>query len=85
MGRVNRLMERRALRRAADQALLTSLGNATPSDAGGRPDQDFKYNRARPAEIAAYDHEPTTDPIPVLGNLAARRLRLARRGRCPCG
>ena len=67
MGRVNRLLERRALRRAADQALLTTLGNATPSQAGGRPDQDFKYNRAEPAATAApYDHEPTTDPIPVV-------------------
>ena len=67
MGRVNRLLERRALRRAADQALLTTLGNTTPSDAGGRPDQDFKYNRVEPAETAAsYDHEPTTDPIPVV-------------------
>lgn len=73
MGRVNRLMERRALRRAADQALLTTLGNATPSQAGGRPDQDFKYRKAEPAESAApYDHEPTTDPIPVVeaGDLA---------------
>ena len=73
MGRVNRLLERRALRRAADLALLTTLGNATPSQAGGRPDQDFKYNRADPAETAApYDHEPTTDPIPVVevGTLA---------------
>ncbi len=70
MGRVNRLLERRALRRAADQALLTTLGNPTPNDAGGRPDQDFKYNRAQPAETAAYDHEPTTDPIPVLGDVA---------------
>ena len=67
MGRVNRLLERRALRRAADQALLTTLGNATPSQAGGRPDQDFKYNRADPAETAApYDHSPTTDPVPVV-------------------
>jgi hypothetical protein len=68
MGRVNRLLERRALRRAADLALLTTLGNSTPSQAGGRPDQDFKYNRVEPADTpASYDHEPTTDPIPVVG------------------
>ena len=60
-------MERRALRRAADQALLTTLGTATPSDAGGRPDQDFEYNRVQPADTAAsYDHEPVTEPIPVV-------------------
>ncbi|WP_164478609.1 hypothetical protein [Mycolicibacterium stellerae] len=72
MGRVNRLSERRALRRAADQALLTTLGNPTHSDAGGRPDQDFKYNRAaEPVETTApHDHEPTTDPIPVIGDPA---------------
>jgi hypothetical protein len=47
---------------------LTTLGNATPSQAGGRPDQDFKYNRVEPADTPApYDHEPTTDPIPVVG------------------
>jgi hypothetical protein len=70
MGRVNRLMERRALRRAADQALLTTLGNVTSSQAGGRPDQDFKYTQAEPA--GSDDHEPTTDPIPVVevGDLA---------------
>jgi hypothetical protein len=72
MGRGNRLSERRALRRAADQALLTTLGNATPSDAGGRPDQDFRYTTAEPADTAApYDDEPTTDPIPVVGALGA--------------
>src|SRR4051812_42459563 len=72
MGRVNRLMERRALRRAADQALLTTLGHAQPRDAGGRPDQDFTYNRIDPAETAApyVNHEPTTDPIPVIGDAA---------------
>ena len=70
MGRVNRLMERRALRRAADQALLTSLG--TPADqAGGAPDRDFTYTHAerkRPqpvVEAPAYDHDPLTAPIPV--------------------
>ena len=70
MGRANRLMERRALRRAADQALLTTLGNATSSQPGGRPDQDFKYTQAEPA--GSYNHEPTTDPIPVVevGDLA---------------
>ncbi len=72
MGRVNRLMERRALRRAADQALLTTLGHAQPGDAGGRPDQDFTYNRIEPAKTAApdVDHEPTTDPIPVIDDIA---------------
>jgi hypothetical protein len=68
MGRVNRLMERRALRRAADQALLTTLGKATPSQAGGLPDQDFKYTRAEPADTdAPHDHDPITQPIPVVG------------------
>src|SRR4051794_33565202 len=73
MGRVNRLMERRALRRAADLALLTTLGHAQPGDAGGRPDQDFTYNRIEPAETAApyVNHEPTTDPILVIGDAAA--------------
>ncbi len=72
MGRVNRLMERRALRRAADQALLTALGHAQPGDAGGRPDQDFTYNRIEPTATAApyVDHEPTTAPIPVIGDVA---------------
>src|SRR5215470_17643675 len=66
MGRVNRLMERRVLRRAADQALLTSLGNAAPSRAGGPADQDFEYKRADPVDTGdVYDHEPTTQPIPV--------------------
>ena len=72
MGRVNRLMERRALRRAADQALLTSLGNPVEA-AGGAPDQDFTYTHAereRPQPVAetpapAYDHDPVTAPIPV--------------------
>ncbi len=67
MGRVNRLMERRALRRAADQALLTSLGNAAPSRAGGAPDQDFEYTRSETTASAALrDHEPTTEPIPIV-------------------
>ena len=68
MGRVNRLMERRALRRAADQALLTSLGSATPGRGGGAPDQDFEYTRSAPVEVSApRDHEPVTEPIPVVG------------------
>jgi hypothetical protein len=69
MGRVNRLMERRALRRAADMALVTSLGNATPSRAGGAADQDFHYSRSEPAEPAepAYVHDPVTEPIQVTG------------------
>ncbi len=72
MGRVNRLMERRVLRRAADQALLTSLGNPAEA-AGGAPDQDFTYTHAeqeRPLPVVetpapAYDHDPMTAPIPV--------------------
>lgn len=55
MGRVNRLMERRALRRAADQALLTSLTNPASSQAGGAPDQDFKYTDR--------DSEPDLPPV----------------------
>ena len=70
MGRVNRLMERRTLRRAADQALLTSLGNGTPDRPGGAADQDFEYTWSEPAETAApHDHEPMTEPIAV-GELA---------------
>ena len=76
MGRVNRLTERRALRRAADQALLTSLGSPTSSQAGGPADQDFTYSdfeREQPPPSApppAYDdrenHDPVTAPIPVI-------------------
>lgn len=58
-------MERRALRRAADLALLTSLGNAAAGQPGGAPDQDFEYTRSIPAGPVAYDHEPVTAPIPV--------------------
>ncbi len=66
MGRVNRLMERRALRRAADLALLTSLGNASPGQPGGPPDRDFHYTRSdRPDTGPPADHEPITAPIPV--------------------
>ena len=64
MARVNRLMERRALRRAADQALLTSLDNVAPSQAGGPADRDFVY-RGEPTATATHDHEPATEPIPV--------------------
>ncbi len=74
MGRVNRLMERRALRRAADQALLTSLGSSASSQAGGPADQDFTYSdpareQPRPAEDPprhTHDHDPVTAPIPVI-------------------
>lgn len=69
MGRVNRLMERRVLRRAADQALLTSLTQRpqTADQPGGPPDRDFEYKSADPVDTReAYDHEPTTDPIPVV-------------------
>ncbi|MDX1883802.1 hypothetical protein [Mycolicibacterium sp. 120270] len=70
MGRVNRLMERRALRRAADQALLTSL--QTPvNQMSGAADRDFTYADAdreppQPVEPPAHDHDPDTAPIPVV-------------------
>ncbi|MGZ6779967.1 MAG: hypothetical protein ACXVGO_13320, partial [Mycobacterium sp.] len=68
VGRVNRLAERRALRRAADLALLTSLGSPIPVRAGGAADQDFEYKRSEPTDMAApVDHEPVTEPIPVAG------------------
>ena len=68
MGRGNRLTERRALRRAADQALLTSLGSVVPGPTGGAADQDFEYTRYAPVEVSApVDHEPVTEPIPVAG------------------
>lgn len=68
MGRVNRLMERRALRRAADQALLTLLGSAASAQPGGAADQDFAYKLSGPAVIeVGDDHEPITAPIPVAG------------------
>ena len=53
MGRVNRLAERRALRRAADLALLTSLGSPTSVQAGGAADQDFEYACFEPTEGGA--------------------------------
>jgi hypothetical protein len=67
-------MERRALRRAADQALLTSLSNPTSDQAGGAPDQDFKYRDSaeeipqpvEPPAPAYDDHDPDTAPIPVI-------------------
>jgi hypothetical protein len=65
-------MERRALRHAADQALITSLGNGAGEWDGGAPDQDFQYTWSGPVEVAAlHDHEPVTEPIPVAGNGAA--------------
>src|SRR5690349_19839035 len=62
-------MERRVLRRAADQALLTSLAQLpdTAAQPGGPADRDFKYKR--PVAVDAgetYDPEPTTEPIPVI-------------------
>src|SRR5215218_9327042 len=73
MGRVNRLMERRALRRAADQALLTSLGSSAASQAGGPPDQDFKYSDPAPYQPRVaedvppiHGHDPVTAPIPLV-------------------
>jgi hypothetical protein len=69
MGRVTRLTERRALRRAADLALLTSLGNAAPGRPGGAADQDFEYRRLEPAAPAHVD-DPVTEPIPTIGGLA---------------
>jgi hypothetical protein len=68
MGRVNRLMERRVLRRAADQALLASLaqGPHTAGQPGGPADRDFAYKRADPVDTGeTYDQEPITAPIPV--------------------
>ena len=69
MGRVNRLMERRVLRRAADQALLTSLqrpDGAAQGQPGGAPDRDFEYTRFTPTGAGeSYDREPVTAPIPV--------------------
>jgi hypothetical protein len=69
MGRVTRLTERRALRRAADLALLTSLGTAAQGRAGGAADQDFVYTRLEPAAPAApaHVHDPVTEPIPIIG------------------
>ncbi|WP_133119055.1 hypothetical protein [Mycolicibacterium agri] len=69
MGRVNRLMERRVLRRAADQALLTSLGSAPLTQPGGAPDRDFEYTHtvAEPvATTATVAHDPITEPIRVI-------------------
>ena len=68
MGRVNRLMERRVLRRAADQALLTSMAQhpGTTVQPGGPADRDFEYKRADPVDTGdVYEHEPTTEPISV--------------------
>ena len=70
MGRVNRLLERRVLRRAADQALLTALtqrpDGAAPGQPGGAPDKDFEYTRFTPTGAGeSYDREPVTAPIPV--------------------
>lgn len=70
MGRVSRLMERRTLRRAADQALLTALtqrpDGSAPGQPGGAPDQDFQYTRSDPSYTGeTYDHEPVTAPTPV--------------------
>ena len=70
MGRVNRLLERRVLRRAADQALLTALtqrpDGAAQGQPGGAPDRDFEYTRFTPTGAGeSYDREPVTAPIPV--------------------
>ncbi|HKV19774.1 MAG TPA: hypothetical protein VJR50_12130, partial [Mycobacterium sp.] len=74
MGRVNRLTERRALRRAADQALLTSLAHPASARAGTAADQDFRYSDFEPAppqspetESPSFDEDPVTAPIPVVG------------------
>jgi hypothetical protein len=61
-------MERRVLRRAADQALLTSMAQhaGTTVQPGGPADRDFEYKRADPVDTGdVYEHEPTTEPIPV--------------------
>ena len=70
MGRVNRLMERRALRRAAEAALITSMQqrpvDATAGWPGGAPDQDFEYTWSDPDDTGvSYDRDPVTEPIPV--------------------
>ena len=70
MGRVNRLMERRALRRAAEAALINSMQqrpvDATAGWPGGAPDQDFEYTWSAPDDTGvSYDRDPVTEPIPV--------------------
>jgi hypothetical protein len=57
-------MERRALRRAADQALLTSLTNPASSQAGGAPDQDFRYtDRDAERDLPSVETpEPVVEP-----------------------
>jgi hypothetical protein len=62
-------MERRALRRAADQALLTSLGSAPLTQPGGAPDRDLEYTPAvagPAATTATTEPDPITEPIPVI-------------------
>ncbi len=62
-------MERRVLRRAADEALVTSLGrrpvDGTP-DGRGAADQDFEYRWVDSDDTVAYHPEPVTEPIPVV-------------------
>jgi hypothetical protein len=62
-------MERRALRRAAEEALVTSMQrpvDAAAGQPGGAPDQDFEYTWSDPDDTSAsYDHEPVTAPIPI--------------------
>ena len=56
-------MERRALRRAAEEALVMSMGrrpvDGTP-DGRGAADQDFHYRWVDSDPAGPYDQEPVT-------------------------
>jgi hypothetical protein len=68
MGRVNRLMERRVLRRAADQALLTSLAQRpeAANQPGSRPDRDHRNTSTGSVDPDEFHKpDPITEPIPV--------------------
>lgn len=66
-------MERRVLRRAAEEALITSMRQRTddvPPAQLGATDQGFEYDWGDPDDTGAtYDHEPDTEPIPVVDDL----------------
>jgi hypothetical protein len=64
-------MERRVLRRAAEEALVMSVGRRPVDgkpDGRGAADQDFHYRwiESDPAKPYVYDQEPMTEPIPVV-------------------